>query len=358
VTQAPTPQDAVVVSAVIVNSRRPELTEACVASVRVALDELGRPAEIIVVENGSGDGSYERLRELEGVELVLLRVNVGFAAAMQVGFDRARGAWLLMLNNDATIERGAVAELLRVGAADLGVGSVAAQIRFTDAPEVINAAGIAVDRLGISFERRLGEPVTASEDEPVEVFGAHGAAALHRRQMLHEVGGFDPSFFFGLADVDLAWRARMAGWRTLYAPRAVVYHDHANASAATHASDFTYEWGGRARMRILAKNADTSHLARYGPVIVGYDLAYVAWAAWRHRTWAPLRGRVRGLREWRMYRQVGAPQRLPVELAPVRGLRAALERRATAGRFSSVMPREGVRGELPRKRAREATISS
>jgi GT2 family glycosyltransferase len=347
VTQATASGNGVVISAIVVNHRRPELTEACVASLRAALEEAGRPYELIVIENGSGDDSHERLHALEGIELLPLRVNVGFAAAMQVAFERSRGAWLLMLNNDATIERRAVAELLAVGEADRGVGSVAAQMRFADAPGVINAAGIEVDRLGVSFERRLGEPVAASEDEPVEVFGAHGAAALHRREMLREVGGFDPSFFFGLDDVDLAWRARMAGWRTIYAPGAVVYH--ANASTATHASSFKYEWIGRARVRTLAKNADSSQLMRYGAAIVGYELAYVAWAAWRHRTLAPLRGRVRGLREWRMYRRAGEPQRLPLELAPVRGLRAALDRRAASARYSSVTPAEEVVAQVARE---------
>jgi GT2 family glycosyltransferase len=342
-----------VISAVVVNFRRPELTVACLNSIRAALDRLGRPAELIVLENGSGDDSLERLRELEGIEIIVLRVNVGFAAAMQVGFERARGAWILMLKNDATIEPDGAVELLRAGEHERGVGSVAAQMRFAQAPEVINAAGIGVDWLGVSFERRLGDPVAAGEQEPVEVFGAHGGAALHRREMLQEVGGFDPSFFFGLDDVDLAWRARMAGWRTLYAPAAVVHH--ANAGTATHASDFKYEWVGRARVRILAKNADSSQLARYGPAIIGYDLAYVAWAAFRHGTWAPLRGRLTGLREWRMYRRAGARQRLPVELAPVGGLRAALVRRAASARFSSAAPREEVRSARPR--AREATTS-
>ena len=75
------------------------------------------------------------------------------------------------------------------------------------------------DRLGIGFDRLLGEPVSASEDRPVEVFGASGGAALHRRRMLDEVGGMDESFFFALDDVDLAWRAHMHGWRCMYAPK-------------------------------------------------------------------------------------------------------------------------------------------
>ena len=80
-------------------------------------------------------------------------------------------------------------------------------------------------------------------------------------------------------------------------------------------------------MRMLAKNAETAQLRRYGPAIVGYDLAYVVFAALTDRTLAPARGRLQGLREWRRYRGAGAARR-PVTLSPTRGLRAALARRA------------------------------
>jgi GT2 family glycosyltransferase len=91
------------------------------------------------------------------------------------------------------------------------VGSVAAQMRFFDRPEMISSAGSEVDRLGLVYDRPVGEPVSANEMEKVEVLGASAAAALYRREMLEYVGGFDESFFASLEDVDVAWRARMRG---------------------------------------------------------------------------------------------------------------------------------------------------
>jgi len=325
-------QGEVLVSAVVVNYRRPDLTLACLKSLTRALAAVDAATELIVIDNGSGDDSAERLGREGAVDVLELAENVGFAAAMQVGLERSRGRWILMLNNDATVEPAGVAELLHVGESDPGIGSVAAQVRFALAPDTLNSAGVVVDRLGVSAERLLGRPVGASERQPVEVFGTHGCAALHRREMLTAVGGFDPSFFFGLDDVDLAWRARMGGWRAVYAPDAIVYHE--NAGTAPHAADFKYRWVGRARVRVLAKNADRRQLLRYGPAIVGYDLAYVAYVAARYRSLAPLRGRLQGLREWRTYRRAGASLRRPVALASVSGLRAALNRRATSSRLS------------------------
>ena len=134
-----------------------------------------------------------------------------------------------------------------------------------------------------------------------EVFGASAGAALYRRAMLEQVGGFDASFFMYLEDVDLAWRARAHGWRCLHVPDAVVLHEHSRSSG--HRSDFKYYLVGRNRVRLLA-DATTGRLLRYAPLMLLYDLAYVAYALAVDRSTAPLRGRVGGLREWRRYRDM------------------------------------------------------
>jgi GT2 family glycosyltransferase len=322
---------ALAVSAVVVNHRRPELTIECLASLEAALGRLGEPAELIAVDNGSGDGSAARIGErFPDARVVALDENRGFAGAVNAALEGAGGEWVLLLNNDTTIDAGAVARLLEAGRSAGDVGSVAAQMRFAASPRIVNSAGIGVDRLGIAYDRGLGdradaEAVAPASGDAVEVFGASGGAALLRRSMLDELGGLDESFFFALEDVDLAWRARMAGWRALYAPGAVVWHHH--GTTGRHTSAFKHLHVGRNRVRMLAKNAAGAHLRRYGLAIALYDLAYVLYAVIADRTLAPLAGRLRGLREWRAYRRVGEEGRRPVELEPVRGFRAALGRR-------------------------------
>ena len=325
------------VSAIVVNHRRPDLTRQCLAALATALERVPGGGEVVVVDNGSGDGSADAIRAAApAAELVELPRNVGFAAAAAIGIRRSRGDWVLLVNNDVLVEPSAVAELVAVGEFAPDIGSVAAQMRFASDPRVINSAGIGVDRLGTAYDRLLGAPVAASESAPVEVFGASGGAALLRRRMLDAVGGIDESYFFGLEDADLAWRARMAGWRCLYAPRAVVHHRH--GATGSHGSDLKYFHVGLDRVRTLAKNADRGHLLRYGLAIVAYDLAQVAFAGVTDRTTAPLRGRLRGLLEWRRYRRAGAG-RVPVALDPVRGPRAALGRRSVWARHSAVSER-------------------
>lgn len=314
------------VSAIVVNYRQREKLRVCLASLAGSLARVGEPTELLVVDNGSGDGSTEAaLAAAPGATLVELPENLGFAGGVSEGIRRARGEWILLVNNDVEVEPAAVPALLAAARTGPAIGSVAAQLRFTGDRAAINSAGIAVDRLGIGYDRRLGEAGDDPGTPAYEVFGTTGGAGLLRRAMLDDVGGFDESFFFAQEDADLAWRAQMRGWRCLYVPAAVMYHHH--GSTARHGSDLKYFHVGLNRVRMLAKNADAAQLRRYGALILAYDLGYVLVAALTDRTLAPLRGRLQGIREWRRYRRRGAARR-PVELAPVRGVRAALGRRA------------------------------
>ena len=218
----------------------------------------------------------------------------------------------------------AVAELVSAGETRATSARSRRRSRFAGRADTINSAGIEVDELGVAYERLLGEPATECDAEIEDVFGASAAAALYRRAMLEEIGGFDESFFAYLEDADLAWRARMAGWRAVHAPRAVVLHHH--SAALGHRSDEKYFLVGRNRIRMLAKNATLSQLLTRGWAMALFDLAYVGYGTARYRSLAPLRGRLAGLREWPSYRAAGQTQRCHLPLAASPGLRGALRR--------------------------------
>lgn len=325
---------AAAVSIVIVTFTRMDLLDACLGSLPAARQRLGAPSELIVVDNGSPHRPRDVVTGHDPAASVIeLQRNAGFSGAVIHGIAAARGEWIALLNDDTTVEPGALAEMVAAGRSDSRIGSVAAQLRFARRPDVLNSAGIVIDRLGNASDRLVGCPVTESEREPTEVFGTAGTAALYRSEMLEQIGGFDASFFAHLEDTDVAWRARMSGWRCLYAPRAIVYHHH--AATLSHFSEEKYFVGGRNRVRLLAKNADRRLLLRSGPAMLAYDLLYVAFVALRDRTLAPLRGRLAGLRDWRRYRAAGAPTRRPVALPRSSGVRGALRRRRTWSRSTA-----------------------
>jgi GT2 family glycosyltransferase len=322
----PAPRSRVAVSTIVVNHERRELLSICLGSLERALQALDEETELIVVDNGSADGSADLVRErFPQVKVVELDRNEGFAGGVSRGIAQASGEWIAVFNNDTTVEADAVAVMLDAARLNPRVGAVAAQMRFADRRTVLNSAGLELDRLGIAADRLVGLPVTAEADRsPYEVFGATGGAALFKREMLDQVGGFDESFFAFFEDADLAWRAHSHGWRSLYAPRAVVYHHH--SATAQHGSPAKLYLVGRNRVRTLAKNATAGMLIVNGPWMLVYDAAYVAFASVAGRTLAPLRGRLAGLREWRTYRRAGAPHRRPLRLRRPLGFRRALQR--------------------------------
>jgi GT2 family glycosyltransferase len=316
------------VSAIVVSYERRDLLATCLDSLERALGTLPGEHQVVVVDNASSDGTLDLVADhFPAFRPIALAENRGFGAAVNAGAREVPGEWLLVLNNDTSLEPDAVEQMLRVADGAPDVGAVAPQIRFASEGAPINSAGIEIDTLAVAYDRLLGAPPSAGGAGPTEVFGASGAAALYRKAMLQDVGGFDESFFLFQEDVDLAWRAQMRGWRCLYTPEAVVHHHH--SATARHGSKLKYFHVGRNRVRLLAKNATRSQLRRHLPAILAYDLAYIAFAALTDRTLAPLAGRVAGLREWRRYRRAGAEGRKPVELASARGVRAALARRGT-----------------------------
>jgi GT2 family glycosyltransferase len=259
----------------------------CIEALRA---QTFRDFEVIVVDNASSDGTGEWLAAQADVRVIRNERNVGFAAACNQGIRASRAPFAALLNDDAYAEPGWLAAL-RDAMAD-GVGAVASLMVYASRPEIVQCAGICLDRAAIAWERLAGRPV-AEAGGPCDVFGASGGACLYRRAMLDEIGLLDEAFFAYQEDVDLAWRARRAGWRCRYAPGARVRHDVSATSGA--GSPFKNRLQGRNKMWMAWKNAPL----RDWPVIACYDAAAVAYAGVMRGEWAHLRGRWEALRRAR-----------------------------------------------------------
>jgi GT2 family glycosyltransferase len=253
-----------------------------------------RDLQIVLVDNGSTDGSVAFLNErFPQVQLIVNQENRGFAAANNQAVRATDSEFVATLNNDTEVEPAWLEELVKAAETDARVGACASKMLFARQPGMINSAGIAVDRAGIAWDWRGGEQDDPAERKAVEVFGACAGAALYRREMLDEIGLFDESFFAYLEDVDLAWRAQWAGWKALFVPTARVLHFH--SGTAIEGSSFKNRFLGRNKVWMLVKNYPWPHVLWYLPVVLLYDLGSIPYTLVWRGDWGPVRGRFEGL---------------------------------------------------------------
>lgn len=215
------------VSVVVVNWNRREYLRGCLESL---LNQNFQDFEILVVDNGSQDGSAELVRErFEGrsgppVRLIQNETNRGFCAANNQGFAAARGRYVALLNNDAEAEPdflGAMREAFELGE---DVGMAACKVLMYEDPKRIDKAGHLIYPDGQNRGRGTGEIDQGQYDRREECLWPDGCAAMYRKSMLDEIGGFDEDLFLYGDDAELGLRARLAGWRCIYVPEAVVRH--------------------------------------------------------------------------------------------------------------------------------------
>lgn len=186
------------------------------------------PSQIVVVDNGSRDESAELVeKQFPEVDLIGLGHNRGFAGGANAGLRHAldNGADLLaLLNNDAVAEGDWLQQLAETARTNPRAGVVTGKFLLWDRT-TIDSTGDFVSSWGFSFPRGRGEPDSGQYDSPpYEIFGATGGASLFRATTLEQIGLFDEDFFAYLEDVDLSFRAQLAGWKVLYEPKAVAYH--------------------------------------------------------------------------------------------------------------------------------------
>nr|MBC7244961.1 glycosyltransferase family 2 protein [Chloroflexota bacterium] len=250
--------------------------------------------EVLVVDNNSSDGSYEFVaKHYPAVRILRSERNLGFAGGTNLGIHNTHSEYVATLNNDTEVEPAWLEELVKAMDSDPSIGMCASKMLFYDQRQVINSAGIAVDRMGIAWDRGSGEPDNGAESEPYEVFGPCAGAALYRRTMLDEVGLFDEEYFGYLEDVDLAWRAQAFGWRCLYVPSARVYHVH--SATGREGSPLKNYLLGRNKWWTIIKNYPWPYWLWHSPLILAYDLMAAAYGMVINRDPHGLQGRLAAL---------------------------------------------------------------
>ncbi|SFA69302.1 hypothetical protein SAMN05421867_10132 [Cellulomonas marina] len=317
--------------AVVVTWNGAHLLPACLDS--LLAQHVPGGMETLVVDNGSTDGTVALLAErYPTVTVVEAGRNLGFAGGAARGTEGFDGEFVVLLNNDARFEPGAVAALVaharRPGAERVGAVTATVLLDEDRRPPRVNSTGLEVTRRGTGQDRDWLVP-RGQESRAEQVFGFCGAAALLRVAALREVGTFDPWLFLYYEDTDLSWRLRAAGWDVHHEPAAVALHRHA-ASSDAGSPLFRYQ-NTRNSLVVVGRHAPAAVLARsWGRQVLGAVRAALA-AGLRD----PLvRARVRGLRD--------AARRLPRTLQERRRIWAgAAVPRAEVARLLVAPPRGG-----------------
>jgi GT2 family glycosyltransferase len=280
--------------------------------------------EVIVVDNGSSDGSLDYLAvEHPDVRVIALGANTGFARAANAGIRAAASELVALINTDVVLGPDWLERMVRALEADPGAASVACKMLSLDDPRYVYDAGDVLRRDGACEQRGRFARDDGRWDAPEEIFGACAGAALYRRSAVLGLGGFDERFFAYLEDVDLALRLRLAGWRCRYEPVVAL---HAGEGSSHQLSDGHQFLVARNTVLLIVKAFPAAWL----PMVAYRQLAW-AWHAGRDgRLGAHVRGLVASLplvrAMWRSRRTLFAGARVPVAQAipsrPFRGPRA------------------------------------
>jgi len=279
--------------------------------------QTNKDFDIVLVDNNSTDGSIEKLSStaLPRLSVIRLQQNAGFAKANNLAIERVRRSdWIALLNPDAYPEPSWLETLAGYIKRYPDYASFSSRLVQASRPEALDGAGDAYHTSGRVWRRGYGLSSEGHYSKPEEIFSACAAAAFYRRDALEAVGGFDEDFFCYLEDVDLGFRLRLAGYRCLYVPDAMVLH--VGSATVGKGSDFYVFHGHRNLVWAYVKNMPGPLFWMYLPYHLAMNVASVIWYALRGRWRVILKAKwdaIKGLpgmwkkrREIQSHRVVGA----------------------------------------------------
>lgn len=238
------------ISIVIVNWNSGKLLAKCLQHLRA---QTVKPKRIVVVDNCSSDESINLVERIDGVELLRMHTNLGFAAANNYLLKQCDTEFIALLNPDAFPAPDWLEKLLAAANAYPEAASFGSRQICHDNTEILDGIGDSYHISGLVWRMGYGAPNQHHSLRPYEIFSPCAAAALYRTSILQELGGFDDDFFCYVEDVDMGFRLRLAGHTSYCVPEAVVHHV-GSATTGGSGSDFSVYFGHRNLVWAYVKN--------------------------------------------------------------------------------------------------------
>ena len=223
--------NAAKVTVVIPNYNGLKFMEPCFKALEM---QICRDFEILVVDNGSGDGSVEWLKEHE-IPSIFLETNTGFSGAVNVGIRASKTPYVILLNNDTEPDCHYIGEMIKAIERSPKIFSVSSKMIQLYDHSKMDDAGDMYTLMGWAFQRGVGRP-SGGYNHVCRVFSACAGAAIYRREVFKTIGYFDEMHFAYLEDIDVGYRARIYGYDNIYCPTAVVYHVGSGTSGSRYNS--------------------------------------------------------------------------------------------------------------------------
>jgi len=264
------------ISIIIPNWNGRNILGSCLGSIK---HQSYRSFEVIIVDNGSTDGSINYVKkEYSQYKIIVLKDNVGFARAVNVGVKASRGDLVALLNNDTEADKHWLREIANAAVRHPEATFFASKMMDYKRRNIIDSCGDAMTWTGRSYKIGEGKKDSAKYQKERYIFGACAGAAAYRKEFFDKVGYFDEVFFAYLEDVDLDFRAQLLGLKCLFVPSAIVYH--IGSATAGRGSGFAFRQMIRNHIFLIIINFPIRYLWHYGAKIIYSELRLLA-AAWR-----------------------------------------------------------------------------
>lgn len=276
--------EAALVSVVIPNWNGKKFLAGCLDSLSA---QSYFPLEVIVVDNGSVDGSVDFLRsKYSWVKLACFERNTGFSVAVNRGIGESNGEFIALMNNDTVAHPHWIAEMVAAMRNHPEIGSCGCKMLAYDDPKLLDGAGDGYRRGGLPGRIGHREIDCGQFDAVRYILGACGGAALYRRSMLEDIGLFDEDYFAYLEDVDLGLRAQSAGYKCLYVPSSVIYHLGCGTTGSGY-HPLVVRLSAQNNWNTIIKNIPGPLLWKFLPEIIYWQLFYLAVVVMRGGQWLP-----------------------------------------------------------------------
>lgn len=281
------------ISIIILNWNGKHHLEECLSSV---LKQTYKDYEVIVVDNGSTDGSQEYISSrFPSVSLICNDQNYGFCKGNNIGIKASKGEYIVLLNNDTVVEQDWLQQLYECMISDIDVGFCTSKLLSYSKRNLLDAAGDGYSICGAGYKRGHLEDA-AKYDIDEYVFGACAGAAMYKREMLDKIGLLDEDFFVAYEDSDLSFRAQLAGYKCKYASKAKVYHK-VNSTLGTLSDTYVF-YGHRNVEYAYFKNMPRKLIRRTILQHIAYNLLGLLYFTSKGKACAFIKAKVDFIRNW------------------------------------------------------------